>query len=830
MMKLIQWTLFLGLPMGLAFAQYPAPHAGWKLVPGGENLIASGYWNSTYMGGAPSIASVVNGTLTANAAGGYFGTGDPLAPRLATTGDWGVIASFNVGQGTVGLVTVYGSLNTGTQYWQGMTEVEFGVDNNGNYVFAYWDGTSSSPALYNTLKSFSSPPTGTVVAEMLHSAGQFTLFFNGVQYGPFKDPGLFTSGIVIPGFELFPSQQMQMTQFAFEAPSADTLGKMEFPIAPYAPAYPGPTPGSTAAGAGRILGVSFSISELALGREGSAPGPTGGLPDPTVAPKAAAQFSGFIAATMYYFETEASQNVFTLSDGDAVIAAARANGVPVHCHHLIGPNSYLPAWLTSGKFTAAQLQQILVNHIQTVMGHYKGQCASWDVVNEALTSTGAVDTSSDNIWGNIIGPSYLTLAFQTARQVDPSAKLYYNDYYVENQTPKAMGMYTVLQNLIAQGAPIDGVGLQCHWDPGNADPNWTPQHDSMVANMAQLAKFGLSVRISELDARFLLPVTAANLATQASIFSTTAQACIDSPNCTGLWFWGADDSLSWIPSFFPGYGAATLFDANFNPKPGTTSLMNTFSSAPKATPAITGVHTTSGGTTIAQNTYIEIKGWNLVPSNTPQAGVIWSSAPSFAQGQMPTQLGNISVTVNGKPAFVYFYCSAATSSCKQDQINVLTPLDNTVGTVPVVVTNGTASTAAFSVTMAATAPTPLLFNALGPIVATHLNYSLVGSGALYPGYSTPAAPGETVAVYAVGFGLPTTPLTNGSATQSGALPYIPSCTVGGLSATVSAALISPGLYQLNLTIPATAKSGDTPVSCTYNGATTPAGAFVTVQQ
>ncbi|HVO97022.1 MAG TPA: endo-1,4-beta-xylanase [Bryobacteraceae bacterium] len=812
-----------------ALAQYPQPHAGWKLVPGGENLISSGYWNSTDMGGPPQTVSVVSGVLTANATGGYFGAMNPLAPRLVTTGDWGAIATFLTSPGTNGLFTLFGSLNTGSQYWQGMTEIECGIDNSGNYVFAYWDGTSASPASYNVLKTFPSASTGTVTVELLHQAGQFTMYFNGTQYGPVKDPGVFTTGYILPGFELFPNQKMQMTQYAFEVPASDTVAKIGVPISPYSYANQGSTPGSLAAATGRILGTSFSVWELALGREGNSPGPTGGVPDVTVGPKAASQYSGFIAATMYYSETEPAQNDFRLSDGDALIAASRANGLQVHCHHLIGPNIYLPGWLTTGAFTAAQLSQILVNHIQTVMGHYKGQCASWDVVNEALASDGTVSTSA-NIWAQVIGPSYIDLAFQTARQVDPAAKLYYNDYYVENQTPKAVGMYPFLAGMQQRGVPIDGVGLQCHWIQGNADPNWQPQHDSMVANMAQLAKMGLSVRISELDSRILLPASSAALATQATIFSTTVQACLDSPNCTGVWFWGADDSLSWIPGFYPGYGAATLFDTSFNPKPGTTSLMNTLSAAPKAKSAITSVHTTSGGTTIAQNTYIEIKGANLVPSTTPASGVIWSSAPSFQQGQMPTQLGGVSVTVNGQPAFVYFYCSAATSACKQDQINVLTPLDNTTGPVPIIVTSGSTVTAAFTATMAATVPTPLLFNPLGPIVATHLNYTLAGSAALYPGYSTPAAPGETVAVYAVGLGLPTTPLTNGSSTQTGSLPYVPSCTVGGLSASVAAVLVSPGLYQLNLTIPPSAQSGDNPVACTYNGVSTPAGAFITVQQ
>jgi uncharacterized protein (TIGR03437 family) len=132
--------------------------------------------------------------------------------------------------------------------------------------------------------------------------------------------------------------------------------------------------------------------------------------------------------------------------------------------------------------------------------------------------------------------------------------------------------------------------------------------------------------------------------------------------------------------------------------------------------------------------------------------------------------------------------------------------------------------------MQAVAPSFLLFNA-GYIAATHANNSLVGPTTLYPGHTTPAKPGEEIALYAVGFGLPSTALVNGSATQSGSLPVLPVCTLGGNAAKLAfAGLISPGLYQLNLKIPAAAANGDNPVSCTYNGFTTPAGDLITVQR
>jgi uncharacterized protein (TIGR03437 family) len=101
-----------------------------------------------------------------------------------------------------------------------------------------------------------------------------------------------------------------------------------------------------------------------------------------------------------------------------------------------------------------------------------------------------------------------------------------------------------------------------------------------------------------------------------------------------------------------------------------------------------------------------------------------------------------------------------------------------------------------------------------------------------PGYQfTPVAPGETVIFYAVGFGLPSTALVNGSITQSGALPTLPVIMIGGTQATVaSASVISPGLYQFNVVIPLTAANGDNTVTCTYGGLSTPTGDLITVQK
>ncbi|MEP7365761.1 MAG: hypothetical protein ABI972_21110 [Acidobacteriota bacterium] len=256
------------------------------------------------------------------------------------------------------------------------------------------------------------------------------------------------------------------------------------------------------------------------------------------------------------------------------------------------------------------------------------------------------------------------------------------------------------------------------------------------------------------------------------------------------------------------------------------NIAGTVTLAGPTTPIITSVNAAGGlgqGPQIVQNGWIEIKGTHLVPTATPAGGMFWSNAPEFAQGMLPTGLGPVSVTINGKPAHIWWFCSAASGpSCPADQINVLAPLDAYIGQVPVVVRNGTATSGVAIVNKLNTVPAFLLFSAKGEAVATHADGRLLGAASLFPGLSLPGARGETVSLWGAGFALPKEALTAGSATQSGTLPGRLACLLSGKPAPVAAALVSPGLYQFNVTIPQDAPTGDNHFYCTYADGVTPA--------
>jgi uncharacterized protein (TIGR03437 family) len=101
---------------------------------------------------------------------------------------------------------------------------------------------------------------------------------------------------------------------------------------------------------------------------------------------------------------------------------------------------------------------------------------------------------------------------------------------------------------------------------------------------------------------------------------------------------------------------------------------------------------------------------------------------------------------------------------------------------------------------------------------------------LYPGASTPAQPGEEVVLYATGFGGTTSAIINGSLGQSGTLPVMPVIQIGSVSATVIfAGLVSPGLFQFNAFVPASAANGDNTLTAQYSGQSTQSGVLLTVQ-
>jgi len=225
----------------------------------------------------------------------------------------------------------------------------------------------------------------------------------------------------------------------------------------------------------------------------------------------------------------------------------------------------------------------------------------------------------------------------------------------------------------------------------------------------------------------------------------------------------------------------------------------------------------SSSTTIQPGSWISIYGTNFAGANS-----LWA-------GDFPTSLGDVTVTIDNKLAYLWLVTPG--------QINLEAPDDTATGTVNVTVTNA-AGSASSTVTLDRYGPSFSLFGnkyaaAIVPTAGSGNSgsgYDFIGPTSAFSFTTRPVKAGETVQLYGVGFGPTTTSVPAGKAFL-GAVPSVtyPQVTIGGQPATVTfAGIIETGLYQLNVVVP-NAGSGDQALQASLGGLTTPQGVFITLQ-
>ena len=164
-------------------------------------------------------------------------------------------------------------------------------------------------------------------------------------------------------------------------------------------------------------------------------------------------------------------------------------------------------------------------------------------------------TFRSDVFFNTLGTSFIPIALNAARQADPAAKLYINDFNIEFPGVKSTAMQNLVRSLKQSNTPIDGIGLQSHFIVGE-----TPSMSSQVQNMNAFVALGVEVAITELDVRMTLPTTAALFAQQKADYTSTISACQAVSKCVGVTVWDWTDKFSWVPGTFAGQGAACPWD------------------------------------------------------------------------------------------------------------------------------------------------------------------------------------------------------------------------------------------------------------------------------
>ena len=280
-----------------------------------------------------------------------------------------------------------------------------------------------------------------------------------------------------------------------------------------------------------------------------------------------------------------TEDTYNWSTPDALVKWCQDNNIKVWGHNLCW-HTQTGAWMLQGtngqRVTRDVAMERLKNHILTVVAHYKGQVIGWDVVNEAIDDRANQEPANlrNDTWYRAIGADYLTMAFKWAHEADPGAQLYYNDYNIEQGAVTNGGKHAnsmiLLKKMLADGAPINGVGIQGHW-------HLDTKIEDVEKAISDYESLGLKVSISELDVTAVGgnsgafnggggggAVTPEALQKQAEIYAQLFEIFNrHAKSISRVTLWGIDDQRSWRRG-----QAALVFDGQLKPKPAFQSIVD----------------------------------------------------------------------------------------------------------------------------------------------------------------------------------------------------------------------------------------------------------------
>jgi endo-1,4-beta-xylanase len=286
---------------------------------------------------------------------------------------------------------------------------------------------------------------------------------------------------------------------------------------------------------------------------------------------------------------------FTL--GDAYVAFGEQHHMLVVGHTLVW-HEQTPSWVfqdEKGRWlsgtNAADRELLLLrmrNHIETVVGHYKGRIKIWDVVNEALNDSRSLNDTNllrqSSRWVRVLGVDFIAKAFEYAHEADPDAILRYNDYSIENPA-KRKRLVMLIKYLQSRNVPVMAIGSQTH-----ANLVW-PEPDLEDDFLTEVSRLGLPVHISELDVNGsragqknqsadITPngqdsgggqPVASDEIRMAQQYENLFKVFLKHRDTVKLvTFWGVTDADSWRRSGHP-----LLFDGNWQPKLAFHAVINT---------------------------------------------------------------------------------------------------------------------------------------------------------------------------------------------------------------------------------------------------------------
>lgn len=288
---------------------------------------------------------------------------------------------------------------------------------------------------------------------------------------------------------------------------------------------------------------------------------------------------------MKWKEQRPSPKGFDFKQGDWLAKFAEDRGMQLRGHTLIWHQA-LPDWFEAN-VNKQNAEQVMLEHIATVAGHYAGKMHSWDVVNEAiLPANGRSDGLRRTPWLEFLGPEYIDLAFQAAAQADPQALLVYNEQRLDYDTPEMEGrrvaVMKLLEGLKSRKTPVQALGIQ-----GHLFANEMPFKPKKLRQfLSDVAGLGLKIMITELDVtdRMLPGDIAVRDRLVAGVYQDYLDVVLDEPAVIGVLNWGLSDRYTWIGAVRPrddGMAVRPLpLDQDMKRKPAWQAIARAFDNAP----------------------------------------------------------------------------------------------------------------------------------------------------------------------------------------------------------------------------------------------------------
>lgn len=280
-----------------------------------------------------------------------------------------------------------------------------------------------------------------------------------------------------------------------------------------------------------------------------------------------------------------SPDSYNFGPADFLLNFSQQHQIQFRGHCLVWQRA-LPKWF-AGYVTPQNAQQLMLDHIAKVAGHFAGKVQSWDVVNEVILPTDRrSDGLSNSPWLQNIGTDYIDMAFRAARAADPNALLVWNEDFRNDDSPTAEANRTFflrhLKEKLSRGVPVQAIGIQSHL--AGDQPNIAcASHQRFLKQVGDL---GLKILVTEMDVhdqKLPADVQARDQAV-AAVYYNYLSGILAEKSVIAILTWGLSNRYTWLNSRHPRPDGLPIrplpFDEDMNPTPVWDAIARAFDDAP----------------------------------------------------------------------------------------------------------------------------------------------------------------------------------------------------------------------------------------------------------